>query len=47
MPTTTDSKSANTAIGGMRLERQHHFALPPFDVVRRKNLGQRVRATAY
>ena len=39
--------SANPVVDGVRLERQLYFALPPFHVVRRKNLGQLVRATAY
>ena len=42
-----DSTSANPVVDGVRLERQLYFALPPFHVVRRKNLGQLVRATAY
>jgi hypothetical protein len=41
------SASANPVVDGVRLERQLYFALPPFHVVRRKNLGQLVRATAY
>ena len=41
------SASANPDVDGVRLERQLYFALPPFHVVRRKNLGQLVRATAY
>ncbi len=32
----TEYSSASAAIGGMRLESQHLFALPPFEVVRPK-----------
>ena len=42
-----DSSSATAVIGGLRLESQHLIALPPFGVVRRKNLSQRDRVTAY
>ena len=35
------------SLGGMRLESPHPFALPTYDLVRRKIQGQRVQATAY
>lgn len=42
-----DKSSASAAIGGRRLDGQHLVALPPFEGGRRKNLGRRVRVTAY
>ena len=42
-----DKSSASAAIGGRRLDGQHLVALPPFEGGHRKNLGRRVRVTAY
>jgi len=41
------SGSATAVIGSMRLESLHLFALPTYDVVRRKIQGRHVQVTAY
>ena len=39
-------KSAGAVSGGIRLESPHLFALPTYDVIRRKNQGRRVQVAA-